>query len=75
MLPNETDKALLKAAFDELDSHQLAFIGKCKTAELLDENDPDGIVVLKDESGTPHLMMSRADYEEIRRYKLPQTRT
>lgn len=36
------------------------------TAELVDENDPNGAVVLKDKDGTPRMWMPRDVYEEIR---------
>ena len=38
--------------------------GPC-TAELLNEDEPDGIVVIRNVYGTPTLMMSRSDYEDI----------
>lgn len=37
------------------------------TAELLDEHDPDGAVVLKDRRGNMRMMMPRAVYENFRK--------
>lgn len=37
------------------------------TAELLDEEDENGIVVIKNKHGAPIVYMSRSDYEQIRK--------
>jgi Fe-S cluster biogenesis protein NfuA len=39
------------------------------TAELLDENNPDGAVVLKDRRGNIQMMMPRSVYEDLRKEK------
>ena len=36
------------------------------TVELMDENDPDGIVVFRDKSGDEVMFLNRADYEALK---------
>ena len=62
------EKVDLKKLFDELDAIPLSFKGKCKTASLLDENDPDGLVALRSASGAPLIVMPREVYDEILEY-------
>ncbi len=57
-------KDKLEEAFKALDKHALPFQGG-GTAELLDEADPDGVVVIKDKDGNLQMMLPREDYEEI----------
>jgi len=41
------------------------------TAELLDESDPDGAVVLKDRRGNIQMMMPRSVYDDLRKERKP----
>ena len=61
----------LKKAFEELDKHDLCILKDMgqSTAQLLDENNPDGIVVIRDEQGNDRLFMPRCVWDELREYK------
>jgi hypothetical protein len=41
------------------------------TAELLDEDDPEGMVILRNARGEPECYMPRALFEELRQRPLP----
>ncbi len=61
----------LKAALAELEKldRQYPKIGPGSTAQLLDEAEPDGTVVLRDAQGNPRMMMPREVYDELRAWK------
>jgi hypothetical protein len=50
---------------EKQDKKLFASWGAC-TAELVDENDPDGYVVIKDSKGHPKLWLPREDFEAFR---------
>jgi hypothetical protein len=60
----------LKKAF-ELNKHDLCILQNMgqSTAQLLDENDPNGIVVIRDERGNDRLFMPRCVWDELRQEK------
>jgi len=61
----------LASVFKALDAHDLPFLSNMgqSTAHLLDENNPNGVVVLRDEKGNDRLYMPRSAYDEIRSQK------
>jgi hypothetical protein len=68
MIPTKSE---LKAAYDEIEKHNLKLLPKENgpyTVQLMDESDPDGPVESLDRKGVMHMMMPRQDYEGILKY-------
>ncbi len=62
--PTEQD---LKEAFDLLSAYDsLRRPKKPTTVSLVDENKPEGLVVIRDADGNPWMCMPREVYDEIR---------
>ena len=59
----------LADAFKEIDSWDLVLFQNMgqSTAQLMDENEPDGGVVIRDERGNDRLYMPRDVWDELRR--------
>lgn len=56
----------LKQLAAEVDTYPVLATGQGGTAELLNEDDEQGDVLLRDKGGVPRILMSRVVYEQLR---------
>lgn len=59
----------VRAAFELIDKIPLCLGESGGTAQLVDESDEDGLVVIKNEAGDPVLCMPRHDYDAIKAWE------
>jgi hypothetical protein len=63
------DSKYLSEALAFLDANPVGFGPRPLTAELLDDNEPDGTIVIRDADGVSRLMMPREVYEDFLKWK------
>lgn len=65
----EVKKEDLAAIYAELEAKGVPRLGPGATAEYLDEDNPYGLVVLRDAQGAPRLIMPSDVFEDLKNYK------